>query len=231
MKLILFGGFDGVSYYNDTWACGLGTNTWTNLHPTGSVPAKRAGHSMAYDPVSKRMILFGGWNGTTAYDDTWAYDPAANTWANLRPEGSRPDARDSQCLSYDPDSKKMILFGGWSATAEFQDTWAYDPARNTWIDLDPAGEVPTVRAMQQMVYDPRAGQQIIFGGGSGANVFDDTWQFDTTTRSWTMVRLTGNSPPARTGYAMAYDRVGDRVVLFGGFNGSAFFNDLWFLNR
>jgi N-acetylneuraminic acid mutarotase len=62
-------------------------------------------------------------------------------------------------------------------------------------------------------------------------VFDDTWQFDTTTRSWTMVRLTGNSPPARTGYAMAYDRVGDRVVLFGGFNGSAFFNDLWFLNR
>lgn len=230
-EVILFGGFDGVSYYNDTWAYDLAANAWSNLQPTGSVPAKRAGHSLVYDPVSKRMILFGGWNGTVGYNDTWAYDPAANAWTNLRPSGSRPAARDSHGMSYDPVSKLMVLFGGWNATAEFRDTWAYDPARGTWIDLAPAGEVPSNRAMQQMVYDPRVERLMMFGGGSGTKVLEDTWQFDVAAKSWRVATLTGNSPPARTGYALVYDPTTQRILMFGGFDGRAFFNDLWILAR
>jgi len=26
------------------------------------------------------MILFGGYDGSLQYNDTWAYDPATNTW-------------------------------------------------------------------------------------------------------------------------------------------------------
>jgi N-acetylneuraminic acid mutarotase len=230
-KAILFGGFDGISYYNDTWAYDPAANTWTNLVPAGSVPAKRSGHSLVYEPDSGKMILFGGWNGRVDYNDTWAYDPAANTWTNLLPAEPRPAARDSQALAYDADNKVMILFGGWSTQREFQDTWAYDPADSVWTDLAPAGEIPSFRALAQMVYDPRAERMVIFGGGSGTDAYDGTWHFDVAAKRWSMADLTGRSPSARTGYAMVYDPTGQRVVLFGGSDGSTFFNDLWILTR
>ena len=230
-RAILFGGFDGVSYYNDTWAYDPAANSWTSLLPAGSVPAKRSGHSLAYDPDSGRMILFGGWNGRVDYNDTWAYDPAANTWTNLMPRGPRPAARDSQALAYDAGNKMMILFGGWSTQREFQDTWAYDPAANVWTDLAPAGSVPSSRALAQMVHDPGVQRMVLFGGGSGTEVYDGTWHFDVAARTWSMTDLTGPSPSARTGYALVYDPKGERVVLFGGSGGTTFFNDLWVLTR
>jgi N-acetylneuraminic acid mutarotase len=230
-KVILFGGFDGISYYNDTWAYDPATNTWTNLLPQGSVPAKRSGHSLVYDPDSQKMILFGGWNGRVDYNDTWAYDPATNTWANLMPSDPRPAARDSPALAYDAGNKLMILFGGWSTQREFQDTWAYDPADNVWTELAPAGEVPSYRALAQMIYDPRVERMVLFGGGSGTETYDGTWHFDTVTKNWSMADLSGLSPSARTGYAMVYDPIGQRVILFGGSDGSVFFNDLWVLAR
>ena len=39
------------------------------------------------------MILFGGPDAEgQAKDDTWAYDPAANTWTELKPTGAVPSA-------------------------------------------------------------------------------------------------------------------------------------------
>ena len=43
---------------------------------------------MAYDPTSGRLIMFGGSAGDGGrLDDTWAYDPAANAWTELKPSG------------------------------------------------------------------------------------------------------------------------------------------------
>jgi N-acetylneuraminic acid mutarotase len=230
-RVIVFGGYDGISYYNDTWAYDIASNTWIFLHPAGSVPAARGGHSLVYDPDAKTMILFGGWNGLTEYNDTWAYDPTANTWANLRPAGRAPAARDSQAVAYDPDSKSAILFGGWSTTKEFADTWAYDPVLNTWSELVPSGESPTARASHQMVYDPTVEKTVLFGGGRSTAVFNDTWSYDFASNSWTQVDLTGDAPAARTGYALAYCPAEREVLLFGGSNGIDFYDDLWALNR
>ena len=46
---------------------------------------------MVYDSARKKVILFGGAHDMTTdadcLGDTWAYDPAANRWTNLRPAG------------------------------------------------------------------------------------------------------------------------------------------------
>jgi hypothetical protein len=231
-RLLLYGGWAGGGVYSGSiWVYDPATNTWTELRPQGVGPAPRATHAMVYDPVGGKAILFGGFDGISYYNDTWAYDPAANTWTNLLPAEPRPAARDSQALAYDADNKVMILFGGWSTQREFQDTWAYDPADSVWTDLAPAGEIPSFRALAQMVYDPRAERMVIFGGGSGTDAYDGTWHFDVAAKRWSMADLTGRSPSARTGYAMVYDPTGQRVVLFGGSDGSTFFNDLWILTR
>jgi N-acetylneuraminic acid mutarotase len=231
-KVIVFGGYDGTTYYNDTWAYDMAGEAWTALSPSGVAPAARQGHSLVYDPQSKKMILFGGYDGTAQYNDTWAYDPAKDSWTDLKPGGTLPAARDSQAMTYDPNDKIMILFGGWSITTQYDDTWSYDPAKNSWTDLRPAGATPTVRALSQMVYDPSLKKIVLFGGGTSSATLSDTWMFDFAERSWSPAATIGDSPSARAGHALVYDSSDTAVVLFGGSDGiGAYFNDLWRLRR
>jgi N-acetylneuraminic acid mutarotase len=231
-KLIVFGGYDGKTYYGDLWAYDLTRNAWNTLTPTGAAPAARHGNSLVYDPQSKKMILFGGYNGSTQYNDTWAYDPAANSWTDLKPTGNLPAGRDSQAMAYDSDDKVMVLFGGWSTTEQFDDTWAYDPANNSWTVLKPTGVAPTARALHQMVYDPAIKKIVLFGGGTSSATFNDTWLFDFAARSWTPATADGGPPPARAGHALVYDSSTKDILLFGGSNGlGKYFNDLWRLGR
>jgi N-acetylneuraminic acid mutarotase len=188
-KVILFGGDDGEDFLDDTWSYDLGTNTWTELKPAGPVPPARRWHSLVYDPLGGRVILFGGehWDGSsqeyTRLNDTWAYDPAANTWTELKPAGPVPPARHLHSMVYDPARGKVLLFGGADAAADgsmacFADAWAYDPVANTWTELDTAGEAPAARASHSMVYDAGAGKIILYGGSNGTDHFNDTWAFE-----------------------------------------------------
>ena len=88
-KTILFGGWsEEVGLMNDTWLYDSQSNQWTNASPTIS-PALRQSHAMCYDPVSQKVILFGGYrSGGPHFDDTWAFDYVSNTWTNLHPTTS-----------------------------------------------------------------------------------------------------------------------------------------------
>jgi N-acetylneuraminic acid mutarotase len=154
---------------------------------------------MVYDSLTGKVILFGGYDGGFL-DDTWAYDPAANTWTELKPSGETPPGRYGQCMVYDPASAKVILFGGdrpWvnpagrTTTYSLDDLWAYDPVANTWTELEPSGEEPLGRAYSSLVYDYAVNKVILFGGLNGSillnefTVLNDTWAYDSSTNSWT----------------------------------------------
>ena len=68
-KIILFGGMgaktdsaqtDGERFLGDTWE--LDGRQWTKVSDAG--PHKRDHHAMSYDNKRKKVVLFGGWNGT-----------------------------------------------------------------------------------------------------------------------------------------------------------------------
>jgi N-acetylneuraminic acid mutarotase len=79
----------------------------------------------------------------------WAYDPAANSWTELKPSGDVPVGRSFSCFVYNHAVGKAILFGGANGSTAhdattvlggstaLNDTWAYDPAANTWTKLHP----------------------------------------------------------------------------------------------
>jgi hypothetical protein len=104
---------------------------------TGEAPSPRAGQSTACDPVSGKIVLFGGadYYGEDMLNDTWAYDPVANTWTDLDPDGDVPEGRVLASFIYDPVTRTMILFGGIGHEDSLGDTWAYDLAANTWTKL------------------------------------------------------------------------------------------------
>ena len=83
------------------------TPTWTQLSPTNSPPA-RSYVAMTYDPVSGKIIMFGGFDGRRHLNDTWAFD--GTTWTHLRTRG--PLARAAAQMAYDAVTQKVVLFGG-----------------------------------------------------------------------------------------------------------------------
>jgi hypothetical protein len=226
--------FDGT-----TWGYDVAANTWKALSPKGKLKPARVGSCMALDEASGKIILFGGTDMHEWYGETWSYDPAANNWTNLKPQGEVPSGRSDAGMAYDPASGKIILFGGVDTDFNcLNDTWSYDPAGNAWTKLTTAVEGPSARSGLGMAYDPHSRMIILFGGIDSQFVcYGDTWAFDPAAGTWTQLSPVGASPMARGRSALAYDAGLDKMVLFGGatvqadssggFGSQVYLNDTW----
>jgi hypothetical protein len=238
-KVILFGGWgesSGGVLLNDTWSYDPAVNAWTELHPAGALPTARFGHAMVYDPASGQAIMFGGRQDEIgasgdALNDTWAYDPVANTWTELHPAGALPLARCGHAMVLDSDTGRIVLFGGESSPVSgsmsalnlgpptpYADTWTYDPVAKVWSERNPAGKVPSPRSNHVMAYDAAMGKMILFGGWTtgGGPKLNDTWAYDPVADAWEELGSAGRVPSTRGNLAMVYDPVDQGVVLFGG---------------
>jgi N-acetylneuraminic acid mutarotase len=228
-KYILFGGYGVDNNLNDTWEYDPVANTWTELSPSGELPPARASFGMAYDEARHQVILFGGWSDDLQLDDTWAYDPAGNTWTQLSPGGEIPTARAYHAMVYDPGTSKVIMFGGWDdfASTDLNETWAYDAQANTWTKLAPAGDIPSARDSHEMVLDGGSGRILLFGGYDDVNNLGDTWAYDPAGNTWAQLMPSGAQPAPRSGHALTYDAARRQVILFGGSDGDFAVGDTW----
>ena len=209
-------------------------NVWTNLNPSGPTPGPRSGQSMVFDSVIGKVIMFGGDSSNDYLNDTWAYDPTANTWTNLAPAGPLPKPRRYQTMAYDSAHDQIIMFGGFGQSGTgndtngyFYDTWAYDPTVNTWTQLHPS-RVPPPRLGGSMAYDSAHSKVLMFGGFSPLDgVLFDTWSYDPSANTWTQLHpLT--APASRYNASMAYDSIEGKVILFGGLgNKTLYLSDTW----
>jgi hypothetical protein len=161
-RVILFGGMatDGDTswYCNDTWAYDPVAGTWTDLDPPGILPHARWDAFMACDPGSGTVIMTGGVNEKgESLGDMWAYDPAANTWAELTPSGDAPPSVQAHRTIYDSDTNAIVYFGPRTA-------YAYDLDTGVWTKFTPVGERPGVDGWYSLAYDPKTHGVILFGG-------------------------------------------------------------------
>jgi len=97
-KVIMFGGFDGTVYLNDTWT--FDGTSWSRVQTALSPPA-RAASQMAYDAITQKVVLFGGYNGTRYLSDTWLWDGKTSHWTRATP-AHHPTAVTSPMLFTDP---------------------------------------------------------------------------------------------------------------------------------
>jgi hypothetical protein len=111
----------------------------------------------------------------------------------------------------------VLLFGGQSTLGTLADTWLWDGRR--WLEVNGAGEAPSIRAAHALAYDSRRGIAVLFGGSSLGGLISptpeasETWEWDGA--SWRQID-TPLTPPARERFAMAFDIRRGQVVLVGG---------------
>lgn len=134
-EAVLFGGFPANptapgALLDDTWV--FDGISWQQRNPA-SHPSARGGHSLAYDPIRDRIVLFGGVDANGALQsDTWEWD--GSTWLATANDPQVPPGS----LAFDPSVQQVVLipysFGGASPLpASGTSLWIY--TGSTWLPM------------------------------------------------------------------------------------------------
>jgi len=218
-RLFMFG---GVKYYEssrdfpEVWAYEPVSNRWEKQ---GRLAPKMV-VSAALDEESQRVIVFGRVQGRASgyeYGDTWAYDPAADTWEQMNP-ATAPSERWASVMVYDAESDRIILFGGgFSVPLPHGDTWVYDYNTNTWTEMQPEVSPPH-RAFHGMVYVPEIDRILLWGGRTKLDVRDSrVWAYDYNANTWTAQEAPSDAPEQeRSGFMLFFHSASGRMIVYGG---------------
>jgi hypothetical protein len=174
---------------------------WTNLSVPG--PPARMEPAMGYDPISKRVIMFGGRsqanNSASApmLSDTWAWD--RSIWRQVDTSHTPPPMWEP-ALIFDSWARRLVLIGAsydmlrpdGGVVLRREESWAWDG--NDWKDITPA-VTPPPRFRPVVGYDFATRSFVLQGGFTDRNPeLVDTWTWAGS--EWRMV-ATNQGPTHR----------------------------------
>ncbi|MDX2094290.1 MAG: DUF4215 domain-containing protein [Kofleriaceae bacterium] len=198
--IVLFGGSDcgdNETMFADTWEWN-GT-TWTE-NPAPTHPPKRGYAAMTYDATRGVIVLVGGRDdNNNVYGDTWTYD---GTWHDVTSVG--PQVSDAM-MAYDPATRRVVLFGGYSSGPE-NVTWQWTGA---WSNVGATG-APGARWAG--IVASTSTELVLVGGQTASSPYlvGDTTLLQGT--AWSPVRTLG----ARIAMGVAHDPLRATTVFYGG---------------
>ena len=223
----LFAGYNKTPYNpNTVKVYKLQGGNWQLVTTFGSSkPLVREGASAAFDPVSRKIVYFGGNQVNIAYNETWIYDTVGSSWTPVTPTFAlSPSNRYDASMVYNTSSRLFVLFGGQSDFPYVynNETWTFNLLTNTWEQLLFSGEQPSPRVSAYMIYDSAINKIILWSGHDDLLVslyLNDTWQlniaYNGTLTAWTNLQasLASLSQDIYSQYMMGYNATQDKVYL------------------
>lgn len=214
-------------------------------------PNIRRSASACYDSLRKRYLLCGGIDDVdTQYNDLWELSLAdigspKPQWKKLSPTGIPMSARRTHVMEFDATNDRVIIGYGYDGadksdlfsiqftTESYPDLFNTDSPNGKWVPLSPTGSAPAARAQLSSAFK-QTGDKMYFACGWGAARYNDVYELDVTTRGsevWTLLNSGGGTAPStRNDPAVVYDDANNRLILFGGNNGTVKLNDVWELD-
>ncbi|CAL5872695.1 uncharacterized protein PFLUO_LOCUS6962 [Penicillium psychrofluorescens] len=113
-KLFLFGGTNGVQWFNDVWAFDPRSNTWSEMDCVGFIPTPREGHASAL--VNDVMYVFGGRTDEGMdLGDLSAFRISTRRWYSFQNMGPAPSPRSGHSMT--AFGKQIIVLAGEPSSA------------------------------------------------------------------------------------------------------------------
>lgn len=227
---VLFGGYGETMSepHADTWE--WDGKDWMQVAP--DTEELGGFYGMAYDPIRQKVVrhgggldIQGGGSYTQEYNGTFEWD--GNQWTQIA-EGPAGIA----AMVYDTQKNKLILWTG--EHIESPPRWnnvLWELNGTKWEKIDFDNSVEGFYACAT-AFDTNRGIPVTFGGVRNKNwgfseyyVSDETYEWD----GWDVFSIpTSNRPAARSAAAMTFDSKRNRMILFGGCQGTeVIYNDTW----
>ena len=242
-SMLIFSGAtrNDESTRSDVWELSLaGTPTWSILQTTGTPPPPRSGHGLLFDSRRERLLVFGGCDSITR-NDCWALDltTAPPVWFQALPGGPLPPRRAYMSGVYDSLYDRVVVFGGADSVAAKSgpasvvgDLWTLPLSGGpfSWTQLTLPG-TPSPRAGAAAIYDYSRQRMVLFGG-LGASALNDCYTLSLgASPAWAPLGTSGGPPPGRAIPGVIHEfPPQDRMVMYGGFDGSGPIDDVWALD-
>ncbi|MBI1761245.1 MAG: hypothetical protein HYR56_07410, partial [Acidobacteria bacterium] len=202
---------------------------WRNLTPaSGDKPEARRNGVAVYDPIGKRVIIFGGSGDNGPLNDTWAFSLETRAWAKLSTVGTPPPPRFAFDGVYDPAGQQLVVYAG-QGSGFFNDTWTLNLTTLQWRDVSPAADSarPKKRYGSAGIFDPVSRSLVSFAGfTSEAGRFNDSQSFSLANNAWQDWSPNGTRPQIRCLLTGAYDRANRRMIIYGGQRNGPL-DDIW----
>jgi len=211
---------------------------WTVLSPAGPLPVARYGQSAAMDSANDRMMVFGGTSLSNDLNDTWILSHADGqggqpAWIPVSTAVQPPTGWYSNGM-YDPAGNRMMIYGGPGGS----DVWVLTDANGlggtppSWMQLFPTGNLPPVLTdYQQQVYDPINNVMIVYDSTAGVWTLSHANGLGGAPQ-WKQLNVpAGAGPQARGGFTAVYNPGSNRMIVFGGSDGTTDYNDIWVLTN
>lgn len=113
-KLYLFGGTNGVRWFNDVWCYDPRSNSWTEIDCVGFIPTPREGHAAAL--VNDVMYVFGGRTDEGIdLGDLSAFRISTRRWYSFQNMGPAPSPRSGHSMT--AFGKQIIVCAGEPSSA------------------------------------------------------------------------------------------------------------------
>ena len=210
-QILYWGGRGSApTYKNDGGRYDIATNSWSAISSAGA-PSARYGHALEWDPIGKKMIVWGG-SANSHFNDGGLYDPATDSWTPLAAAPLK--ARRYAAHAFDPVGRRFYVWGGYSPDYEANGAY-YDMATNKWTLLPaaPAGVIGRFG-----VAGAWAGGRFIAWGGynignAGTSYLDDGIAYDPGSNTW--LKMAKSNLVGRFRHRATVS--GSRVLFFGGF--------------
>src|SRR5262249_43953823 len=139
-------------------------------------------------------------------------------WTELFPTGTPPGARVYHSAVYDPNARRMIVFGGASqAGPMLNDVWALSLGGTpAWSPIPMVGG-PAARARHVAAFDAGRNLMLIHGGGASTTCqFKDLWTLTFTgTPTWHFQVTNGLPVPCTSDEGAVVDPTSGHLFISG----------------
>ena len=183
-RILIFGGYDGIRWLNDSYIFDIKTLECSKVKPSGNLPPPRSGHKLAM--LHQGVLLFGGETTSTQYlGDLWALRGLFDTtgeapkWVKMNLSGPSPSGRSGH--GFVSAGAKIIIYGGrgdegWLSkkTIYNKDVSVIDRESVRWVKASGLTEEPSERAFHSLTL-VGSNRLLLFGGYNGKSTYGDMW--------------------------------------------------------
>ncbi|XP_068569992.1 kelch repeat-containing protein [Cebidichthys violaceus] len=198
-------------------------------------PSGRWGQTLC--PIdAQTAILIGGQGSRMQFckDPMWKLCTEDMSWfaAETLAEGPTPEARIGHTAAYDPDSRRIFVFGGSKNKKWFNDVHILDTQSWKWTMVEAQGKVPPLAYHSCSMF---RGELFVLGGvfpcpnPEPDGCSDSLYIFDPNLSIWYQPIVTGDTPSPRSGHSACVMQE-RKIYVFGGWDTPICYNDMYMLD-
>ncbi|KAJ7345035.1 hypothetical protein JRQ81_000985 [Phrynocephalus forsythii] len=198
-------------------------------------PSPRWCHAMCLsDPETAVLIGGEGANQQCCKDALWKLEIDSDFWfpMDFPEQDSIPQCSWGHSATYDPDTKRIYIFGGMREGKRYGAIYILDTTSWKWLHVSAKGKVPTLAYHSATIYRQ---ELFVFGGafpkmsslepGACSNAL---FIFNPEYEIWYQPIIEGEKPLPRLGHSATLLR--NKMIIFGGQRASTYLNDMHFLD-